>query len=327
MPSVPMRSSRKFILLGAPIESDFITGMAVVEQRSAAARPLKACLIGTAPDFLVSRWINYKTDSNNDGLFALGIANKGYILKFGPHVEFYFDKTKNEIFCLPSVDADQPLIQHLFLNQVLPRILAYQGSIILHASALTLGSAAFAFCGESGSGKSTLIASYSNQEVGLLTDDCLRVDISGEAVKAIPSSHGIRLTHESWHQLSGSGSMPQHASNCSKKILLDSSDFQFEHPHINNTLRSIFILHPTIDANEPPNITPLSKQQAAHELLKHSFRLDYTNHLSLKHEFKELVNLTQHTPVFRLSFSHNWKRLDKLNFLLMNYIVSIKSSN
>lgn len=122
----------------------------------------------------------------------------GYRLSFGDCAEFFVDACAQRIDCVPDPGVPMGTIRHLFLDHVLPRALSLRGSIVLHASAVSLDRRAVAFLGPAGEGKSTLATNFAAAAAWrLLADDslCIRVRSSGE-VDGVPSYPGMRLHPE-----------------------------------------------------------------------------------------------------------------------------------
>lgn len=111
----------------------------------------------------------------------------------------FADRTVRLIAAHP--DADQATIDHLLDDHVAPRIIAADGTLVLHGSATLIGSHIAVFLGLTGSGKSTLAASLHAEGYRLLGDDAVVIEnregtITGEAV--YPS---LRLYGESMAQV------------------------------------------------------------------------------------------------------------------------------
>ncbi len=98
-------------------------------------------------------------------------------------------------------EADQGTIDHLVDDHIAPRIIAADGTLVLHGSAAVVGSQVVAFLGETGSGKSTFGASMHAAGHRLLGDDA--VVISEEAGVFVAESvyPSLRLYRESIDQV------------------------------------------------------------------------------------------------------------------------------
>lgn len=100
----------------------------------------------------------------------------------------------------PTVDADY--VTHIVLDHVLPRWLALQGSLVLHAGSVVSPSGqAIVFVGETGRGKSSMVTALGGLGWPLLGDDGCRVSCIDGVWYARPSYPGVRLTGTSRHAL------------------------------------------------------------------------------------------------------------------------------
>jgi len=81
-----------------------------------------------------------------------------FLVSFANSAEFLVDFAKTEILvhCLDSYS--QQGLRHLLDDQILPRILAHQGELVLHAAGVADADGVILFMGVSGSGKSSLAA-------------------------------------------------------------------------------------------------------------------------------------------------------------------------
>ncbi len=85
---------------------------------------------------------------------------------------------------VPGTPAEA--VRHLYLDHVLPRLLAGAGKTVLHASAVEIDGVAIVFAGESGSGKSTLAASFCSAGARLLSDDAVLLDRNFRVIPSYP---------------------------------------------------------------------------------------------------------------------------------------------
>lgn len=142
-------------------------------------------------------WIHHWHAPSGDISISLARTSKGYLLRFPSLADFIIDEAICRISAWPAPETDEDTLRHLLLDQVLPRVLAHQGRLVLHASAVCVDGQALAFAGETGQGKSTLAASLHLSGYPLLTDDGLLIRIEDTCIKAIPSYQGLRLLPQS----------------------------------------------------------------------------------------------------------------------------------
>lgn len=119
-----------------------------------------------------------------------------HLLRFPELADFLV--SGSTITCHPHPGCHEDTLRHLVLDQVIPRVWAHYGHLVLHASAVQLADGrVIAFLGESGWGKSTLAAALQARGSRLLSDDSISLRGSGEGVRLIPSYTGLRLNEDS----------------------------------------------------------------------------------------------------------------------------------
>jgi hypothetical protein len=92
-----------------------------------------------------------------------------------------------------AVGGEPGMLPVFLEGSLLAHVLAAQGLLVLHASAVELGGEALAIVGPSGWGKSTLAALFCGAGAQLVADDALRVDVSGSRATCFPGSRRLRL--------------------------------------------------------------------------------------------------------------------------------------
>ena len=133
--------------------------------------------------------------------FTIHRCHRGFILPFPEPTDFEMTADGLTARCAPVPGTPPPLYEHLYLNQVKPLMLSYQGRLVFHASAVVTRSGAIAFLGASGRGKSTLAAAFAAAGGTLLTDDGLLLDETGGAFRVVPGHASIRLRGDSRREL------------------------------------------------------------------------------------------------------------------------------
>src|SRR5262245_25522327 len=108
-----------------------------------------------------------------------GVALRGarhgdaYTLGAPGVADFSIDDEACRIVGRAAEGAARETIEHLLIDQVLPRVLAHRGRLVLHAGGVRTPFGAIAFLGESGAGKSTLCSAMNRAGHRLLGDDGL----------------------------------------------------------------------------------------------------------------------------------------------------------
>ena len=118
---------------------------------------------------------------------------EGYLLRFYSTCDFRIDSALRAVEICPDPELDPGMLAPLLEGPVISGILALDGECVLHASAVEVEGRALAFVGGSGQGKSTLATLLCLGGASLVSDDVLRVDLSGEEARCFPGGRRTRL--------------------------------------------------------------------------------------------------------------------------------------
>jgi hypothetical protein len=136
------------------------------------------------------------TTKRRDGttLYHFARDHDQVVLRYPRLCEFIGGPTLSDImiYMHPGVDPGNAPV--LIGGAVIALHLRLRNELVLHASAVRAGDRAVAFVGASGMGKSTLAAALCRNGYDLVTDDVLRVDLTGGTTpRALPGSTENRL--------------------------------------------------------------------------------------------------------------------------------------
>jgi hypothetical protein len=198
-----------------------------------------------------------------------------YLLSFPGRASFHIDPG-GVISCLPDDGGTDELIRQLLLNQVLPRVLAHTGALVLHASAVTLPNGkTVAFLGESGHGKSTL-ASYCHQQgAQIIDDDCILLRSENQRISITGGVPTIRLYPDSLRALdhNPAGFVPYVEYSDKQQMCLPEGYTPGSEPR---ALDALFLLAVPgeVPARDEVRIEPAAGQVAMMAILSSAFNLD-----------------------------------------------------
>lgn len=100
--------------------------------------------------------------------------------------------------------VSEPHVVRLFVDNVLPRILARMGRFVVHASCVAYGDQAILFLGDSGKGKSTLALAHCHLlGAELVSDDCVELRTDLNSVAAMPTYRTHRVWNDSRDAMRG----------------------------------------------------------------------------------------------------------------------------
>lgn len=118
-------------------------------------------------------------DLEGDRHFYTGVVDDDghHVLRFYGSCDIVVGPDLSTITIRPHTEVDPDFINVLLVGTLLAFVLTLRGHLVLHASAVQIGSDALAFVGASGMGKSTMATLVSADGAPLITDDVLRVDL------------------------------------------------------------------------------------------------------------------------------------------------------
>jgi len=219
--------------------------------------------------------------------------------------------TSGDIALWHDPQASAESLRHVVLDQILPRLLAQRGLLVLHGSlAATPDGHHVVIIGNSGMGKSTLASAFALAGGAVLTDDCLAVDFDGDRVRAIPSYPGLRLWPDSLTAMFPSReaeATPMAHYSDKKRLPSTPSATRPLAPPID----AILVLQHA-DGSDVIELSPVSPQQACMALITNSFQLDLGD---LRHTHKLLglaADLARQIPVFTLRHPRDYAALPRV---------------
>jgi hypothetical protein len=155
------------------------------------------------------RWDHAWKAPHGDVALQCARDDETYRLGMPGLATFTIDPLADSIACYPAGDTSATTIEHLLIDQVLPRVLAHRGRLVLHGGAVETPTGALLFLGDSGAGKSTLCGAFAQAGHRVLGDDgvMVREGILG-GFELLPTYPGLRLLPESLAFLYDDGMPP-----------------------------------------------------------------------------------------------------------------------
>jgi hypothetical protein len=294
------------------------------KSRSPNEIPLSFDLGDSREQLLALNWL-HRWDSNGNPALYFGRQNLNHILHFPELADFIISADTIEIHCHPLPDVPEHTIRHLLLDQVLPRCLAHQGHLLLHASAAATEKGLILFVGASGAGKSTLAGYFHQSGYPALSDDCMLLEEEGDHVKAIPSYGGVRLWEDSKEFLfpeSQETSEMAHYSSKQRIPLAEDEGREYK----NNVLAIIF-LSPLKNGEETAvGLKPVSMREGYMELLKQTYQLDVTDAQKVAEHAQALGRIMNKFSLFQLSMPHDYSLLPAARQLILDTVLSNRTN-
>jgi len=135
--------------------------------------------------------------SSDDGGLELWRSEEQYLLRYIRSFDLVFSPSNRIAHIFLDPESDRATVEHLLLDQAVPRILGHFGHLMLHASAVEVDGRALCFVAPSGAGKSTLAAMLAATGRRVLADDVVRVDLADSGVVIHPGYPSLRLWADS----------------------------------------------------------------------------------------------------------------------------------
>ena len=205
----------------------------------------------------------------------------------------------------PLTDLPVESVRHLFVNQVLPLMLASRGKTVLHASAVSTARGAVAFVGATGFGKSTLAASFHVAGQPMLTDDCLLAEEVDGVWVAYPSGGELHLCPDIVESLVGIDDRTVPVAHYTDKCRVRLTRREPGSASRAEPLVAVYALaHPGDVTDADPDhvaITRSSPRSAFHCLLNNAFRADFSR-ARARHELETFTRLAAAVPVSTLAY-------------------------
>lgn len=255
-------------------------------------------------------WIHHWLDG---GEVVLSLASDGnrYWVRAPGVADFLIEPDTARLFasahaCL----TDAATLEHVLVDQILPRVLSHFGELMVHASALTVSGRHVLFTGQSGRGKSTLAGLLQRKGHVVLSDDCVQLVANGTGFDTVPTYPSLRLYADSLEQLFPGldGTEPVASYSEKRRVPIEAAKVAEDA----GPLAALYLLGDPEEADESVRITPLSPAETCQALLRHSFRLDLGDRAANTHQFALCAAVTRAVPAFRLDYPRDFTRSEEL---------------
>jgi hypothetical protein len=225
------------------------------------------------------------------------------LIRIHEMAEFRVAPGGSEVDCHPLVDLPVESVRHLFVDQILPLMLASRGKTVLHASAVSTPRGAVAFVGDTGFGKSTLAASFGAAGQPTLTDDCLLASEVDGVWMGHPSGGELHLCPDIVESFFGAGDHTAPVAHYTDKCCVRLPRREPGSEARAEPLIAVYALTDPGDATDPDHVTirRASRRSAFRCLINNAFRADFSR-ARARHELETLIRLAGAVPVSTLSY-------------------------
>ena len=254
-----------------------------------------------------ARWDHHWRYPDGSVSLSCGRDARGYRLGFPGLATFEIARDGLEIDCLPERALSLHTIEHLLIDQVLPRVLTHRGRLVLHAGAVVLDGGAVLFLGGSGAGKSTLCASLARAGAALLGDDgvWLRRGIGG-GFDAEATYPGLRLRPDPLSRHFGDPSAFARVSEETDKRRVPAA----EAPCGSLPLRRLYVLESA--CGNDVRVEPLRGAAAFIALVSAAFQLHLDDPARTGEMFEQLGAVLSAVEIRTLVYPRDYDRLPEV---------------
>lgn len=262
-------------------------------------------------------WQHEWKESDDSVTLSMAVHMNGYLLRFPELCDFVLDTHRRHVQIIPHEALDENTLEHLLVDQVLPRLLAHEGQLLLHACAVDIEGRTVLFLGKSGWGKSTLAALLHHAGYALYSDDCVLLQLHNSSWQAIATYPSLRLYEDSIENIFAHISVLSPVSEYSDKqrVALSIKPLRTAPP-----LHAMYFLSDPETASADIQITQMQPANTCIEIIERSFRLDLGNREQSRQLMTSAAVLTQSVPAYRLSYPHNFQNNTRLIAQLIQHI-------
>lgn len=221
-----------------------------------------------------------------------------------------FDVVPAKQLIVPSAqkdDVEQNTIDLLLSDQVEPRVLAHEGKLIIHASAIELDGMSILFVGTSGVGKSTLAASFDLSGNRMLCDDAVIVEFGDGRPTARALYPSLRLHPDSldalFPDLNPSSAVAHHGLK--RRLKMPGPPVGSDDPL---PIAAIFALG-TARTTDDIRIRPLSSAEVCMALVSNSFSLNPADLRLAGEKLRKSGLVAECVPGFSLDYPREYAGL------------------
>ena len=243
-----------------------------------------------------------------DNTLTIEVAYPGYFaLTFADLARFDISSQDKVIRVFPfSRDVTEETIRHLLNDQVLPRIFASEGALVLHAGSVLTPEGAVILVGPSGRGKSTLTASLHVQGYPLLGDDAILVSATAAGMECVATYRSLRLFSDSIASVFPYPVQISAGAHYTSKLNVSNlgSDNHLGSPV---AVRAIFILGEPVERDIV--VRRMEPSEACMGLMEQSFSLDPSDVRRAQTRLDNASKVATQVPVFRIDYPRDFSRI------------------
>lgn len=273
-----------------------------------------------APDGI--EWAHHWSDGD-EVLLSLARQGESYWLRVPGYADFLVSLQPCTVWASRQGGAlDGATLEHLLVDQILPRVLAQLGATVIHASTVRIGQRHVLFLGPSGWGKSTLAGLLHRVGHTVLSDDCIQIVTRPDGrFQAIPTYPSLRLNSDSLEALFPGQIDTTPVASYSNKRRIPIQGAQTKDG--NAAIDAIYLLGDPAQADEAVGISAISPAAGCLALIKHSFRLDLADRAASALQLRQCGAIACAVPSFRLDYPRDHDRHAALLRAVLDHVSTL----
>lgn len=271
-----------------------------------------------------TQWSHHWRDGD-DVVLSLARHGSDYWLRFPDLADFQLQMNPNLIVVAANASADDNTLEHLLVDQVLPRFLSHKEHLMAHASAVTLVGRHALFLGPSGWGKSTLAGLLQRDGHAIHSDDCVQLRISNGRCEALPTYPSLRLYSDSVEALFPAIPTISRVASYTEKLRISRNLDESASGPV--PVDRIFLLGNPSEGGAEPSISQLTPSQAIQALIAHSFRLDLGDRGGNAGHFARCAAVVNAVPAFRLDYRRDFDQSTGLLNAILLHVSQLPASS
>lgn len=269
------------------------------------------------PEWTRQDWVHDWCDDEESVTLTLARWDSDFRLDFPDLCEFILQPRLGAILVRPRCELDAATIEHLLVDQVLPRYLAHEGRLLVHASAVTSSNGCVLFLGKSGWGKSTLAGLLDRLGHGLLSDDCVIVDTEPGQVVAMATYPSLRLNRDSLAQaFNNAPASKEVATYTSKRRLALPPRPLKSAAHV----EAIYLINDPAHSPASCDIRPLNAADLCMALIHHSFQLDITDTERTRQQLEKASLVARSVPAYALGYPRDFAQASAVASIVSRHV-------
>ena len=253
-------------------------------------------------------WDHHWRSASDDVELSVARLDGGWLLGMPGVANFHVDRHCEGVTVLVDGDIDPDTLEHALIDQILPRLLARRGEMVVHAAAARIDARLALFLGDSGHGKSTLAAALDRAGHQVLSDDCVILGVTNAGVRVLPTYPSLRLMPDSLESLypGERPTQPMADYSAKRRIELAKPD------EMGGELSAIFQLDSSELDGVVTEASTLSPASACIQLAQQSFAIDPTDLSNAGANLARSAKVAGSVPGFRLRYSRRFARLPEV---------------